>query len=69
MADIPQLLSAKHVAERFDVPVLTVYKMVSAGEIPAECVVRIGRRLRFDARRLTTWLADQRGQRTKECVP
>jgi len=70
--DLPDLMRPEQVAEWLgllddeDKPsTKAVYNMVARGEFPAEAIVRIGARLRFDADELRRWLAEKRGPREK----
>lgn len=54
-----RLLTARGVAELLDMPVSTIYDLARDGRIGG--IVRIGRRIRFDARKLFDWL-DRGGQ-------
>lgn len=58
---LPGLVKAERVAEWLDVERADVYQMVHTGEIPAYCIVRVGRRLRFYVDRLRSWLAELEG--------
>jgi excisionase family DNA binding protein len=59
--DLPELVKPERVAEWMGITRHSVYLMVSRGEIPASCCFKIGRRLRFDAAQLRSWLAEKRG--------
>jgi excisionase family DNA binding protein len=58
---LPELVKPERVAEWIGVSRAVVYQMVHVGEIPPHCVARIGRRLRFYADQLRSWLAEQQG--------
>ena len=52
-----QLLRYREAAERLNVPLATLYSLVSRREIPH---VRLGgRAVRFDAERLNRWIAER----------
>lgn len=57
-ADLPELVTPERVAEWLGVSRHAVYLMVNRGEIPGS--IKIGRRLRFDADQLRSWLAEKR---------
>jgi len=50
---LPRLLSVRRVHEETDLPVSTVYDLISRGELPA---IRIGRSVRIDERDLLRWI-------------
>lgn len=55
---LPELLTADQVAEWLRLSKKAVYSMAERGEIPTQCIVRIGpRRLRFDAAAMRAWIA------------
>ena len=62
---MPHLISAERVAAVMGVSRKDVYSMVHREEIPARCIVRLGRRLRFYADRLTSWFAENEGYSRK----
>lgn len=62
---LPELLLPEHVATWLGVTKCALYNMVSRGEFPPTCIVRIGTRLRFDAASLRSWLAEKRGSPQK----
>lgn len=64
--DLPELMRPDQVAAWLGVTVEALYKMVERAEIPPESVVRLGRRLRFDAEQLRAWLTEKRGPRARE---
>lgn len=57
---LPELVRPERVAEWLGLDRRGVYLMVTRGEFPPECIVHIGRRLRFDAESLRSWLAEKR---------
>ena len=54
----PRLIRAEDVAELLRMPRRHVYLLVHRGQIPGECIVHIGRRLRFHADLITSWVAE-----------
>jgi hypothetical protein len=65
---LPELMRPEQVAEWLElrsddgtISVRALYLMVQRGEIPGDCILRFGRRLRFDAVRLRSWAAEKRG--------
>ena len=58
---LPRLVTPEQVAESLGVTRKHVYLLVHRGQIPGECIVHIGRRLRFDAARLREWIDQARG--------
>lgn len=59
--DLAELMTPEEVAAWLGITRRAVYDMVHRGEFPAESIVRIGTRLRFDAACLRSWLAEKRG--------
>ena len=57
----PQLISTRQLAEGLLLPVRSVYQLAREGRIPG--VIRIGRRIRFDAAVIADWLRAPRGGR------
>jgi excisionase family DNA binding protein len=55
---LPKLVGAESVAESLGVTRKHVYLLVHRGQIPGECIVHIGRRLRFHADLITSWVAE-----------
>lgn len=61
-ADVPTMLTATQLAERLQLSVKQVYAWAAKGHIPASCIVRVGRSMRFDAASLTAWIDSMRGE-------
>lgn len=60
----PQLISSRQLAICLVVPVRSVYQLARDGRIPG--VIRIGRRVRFDAAVIERWLrTGSRGRRSR----
>lgn len=51
-----QYLTVEEVAERFDVTVTTIYRLVQQGKLPA---FKVGNQWRFSELRLNEWIADR----------
>lgn len=60
-ADVPTMLTATQLAERLQLSVKQVYAWAAKGQIPAPCIVRVGRSMRFDAAAITSWIDSMRG--------
>lgn len=56
---IRQLISSRQVAAALLLPVRSVYQLARQGRIPG--VIRLGRRVRFDAAVVERWLRIHRG--------
>jgi len=51
-----RLMDVKELSEYLSMPVPTIYTYVSTGKIPAECIKRIGRALKFDVGAVDRWV-------------
>ena len=51
-----KLLNVKQLSEYISMPVPTIYTYVSTGKIPAECIKRIGRALKFNVGAVDRWI-------------
>ena len=51
-----KLLNVKQLSEYISMPAPTIYTYVSTGKIPAECIKRIGRALKFDVGAVDRWV-------------
>lgn len=58
---MPQLLTIKQLSEKLSVPVSTLYQWVNEQKIP---VVRLPNGLRFDEKKIQTWV-DERTVKSK----
>jgi excisionase family DNA binding protein len=52
-----RLLNIKELAHYISMPVPTIYTYVSMGKIPPDCIVRIGRALRFEKAAMDEWVS------------
>ena len=51
-----KLMNVKQLSEYISMPAPTIYTYVSTGKIPAECIKRIGRALKFDVEAVDRWV-------------
>ncbi len=51
-----KLMNVKQLSEYISMPAPTIYTYVSTGKIPAECIKRIGRALKFDVGAVDRWV-------------
>lgn len=51
-----RLMSVQHLSDYLAMPVPTIYSYTSMGKIPAACVRRIGRSLKFEKNAIDAWL-------------
>ena len=49
-------MNVKQLSEYISMPAPTIYTYVSTGKIPAECIKRIGRALKFDVGAVDRWV-------------
>ena len=56
-----RLMNVREVSEYLSMPVATVYSYVNVGKIPANCIRRMGRALRFEVAELDAWVSSQGG--------
>lgn len=61
-ANPPDLIDVHGLARLLGSTPTAVYKALYRGEIPANCVVRIGRRVRFRSDSITAWLDSLTGK-------
>lgn len=52
----PRLLNVKELSAYLSMPTATVYAYVGRGKIPANCIRRIGRSLKFDRAAVDGWI-------------
>lgn len=52
-----RLLTVKDLSTYLSMPVATVYAYVGRGKIPAGCIRRIGRSLKFDRQAVDQWIS------------
>lgn len=55
-----RLMSVPELSHYLSMPVPTVYAYVGRGKIPADCIKRIGRSLKFDRVAVDQWINAQR---------
>ncbi len=51
-----RLMDVKELSEYISMPVPTIYTYVSTGKIPANCIRRIGRALKFEVGAVDRWI-------------
>lgn len=51
-----KLMDVKQLSEYLSMPAPTIYTYVSTGKIPAECIKRIGRALKFEVGAVDRWI-------------
>ena len=54
-----RLLTVEELSVYLSLPRGSIYTMRSLGKIPAECIVRIGRSLRFEKEKVDVWINSQ----------
>lgn len=54
------LITAQDLAQTLSVNTKRIYEMVKQNIIPKECIVKIGRNIRFDVEAIETWLYDNK---------
>ena len=54
-----RLMNAKELSQYLSMPLATVYTYVSTGKIPAGCIKRIGRALKFEREAVDAWVNAQ----------
>ena len=52
-----RLIAVKELSEYISMPVPTIYTYVSTGKIPADCIKRIGRALKFEVEAVNRWIS------------
>jgi len=52
-----RLMSAQELSAYLSMPMATVYTYVSTGKIPAKCIRRIGRALKFEKAAVDAWVS------------
>jgi len=52
-----RLLNVRELSAYLSMPVATVYAYVGRGKIPADCIRRIGRSLKFDRQAVDQWIS------------
>jgi len=56
----PRLLNIRQLSDYLAMPVATIYTWVCLRRVPAACIVRLGRSLRFDRAAVDLWIEEQR---------
>lgn len=51
-----RLLNVEELSEYLSMPIATIYTYVSTGRIPAACIRRIGRALKFEKAAVDAWI-------------
>lgn len=64
-----RLLNVKELSAYLSMPVPTVYTYVSMGKIPAGCIRRIGRALRFERQAVDAWISGETSSNRGESSP
>ncbi len=52
-----RLMNVRELSEYASIPVASLYTYVSIGKIPASCVCRIGRALKFEKAAIDQWIS------------
>lgn len=55
-----RLLNIKEASQYLSIPKGSLYTMISLKKIPAECIVKIGRALRFEKSALDNWVNENK---------
>lgn len=55
-----RLLTVKELSEYLSVPPGCIYVMVHLRKIPPECVVKLGKSLRFELAGISQWITERR---------
>lgn len=53
-----RLMNVKELSEYLSMPTATIYTYISTGKIPAGCIRRIGRALKFERIAVDEWIND-----------
>lgn len=56
----PRLMNIRQLSGYLAMPVATIYTWVCLRRVPAACIVRLGRSLRFDREAVDLWIEEQR---------
>ena len=56
-----RLLTVPELSEYAGIPSATIYSMVCLEKIPAQCIRRIGRSLKFEKSEIDAWISGQNG--------
>lgn len=56
----PRLMNIRQLSGYMAMPVATIYTWVCLRRVPASCIVRLGRSLRFDREAVDRWIEEQR---------
>lgn len=56
----PRLMNIRQLSGYLAMPVATIYTWVCLRRVPASCIVRLGRSLRFDREAVDLWIEEQR---------
>lgn len=56
----PRLLNIRQLSDYLAMPVATIYTWVCLRRVPAACIVRLGRSLRFDREAVDRWIEERR---------
>jgi excisionase family DNA binding protein len=56
-----RLLNIRELSAYISMPVPTIYTYVSLGKIPSDCIVRIGRALKFEKAAVDGWVSEAAG--------
>lgn len=58
-----RLMDVRQLSEYSALPMATIYTWVSLRRIPEDCIVHLGRSLRFDREAIDRWISAQRAGR------
>lgn len=53
--NVQKFFTAKQLSERYQTPTLQIYEWKNNGTIPPNAILRIGRKLLFDADKILAW--------------
>lgn len=56
----PRLMNIRQLSGYLAMPVATIYTWVCLRRVPASCIVRLGRSLRFDREAVDRWIEERR---------
>ncbi len=55
-----RLLNTKELSEYLGTPPSSIYTMICRGRIPRECILKMGRGLRFEKAEIDKWISAKR---------
>jgi len=57
-----KLMNVRELSEYLSMPKATLYTYVSLGKIPQQCIVRIGKALKFDVEEIEKWITSLKSE-------